>query len=233
MQIIPGVYLINGSPYGRHQNSYLVHAGGATLVIDSGDLVDAVCLPEVERNAARWGFRLEDASHLLVTHAHYDHSSDAAALQKRGLKVVASPATARSMAAGDEMTIAFTIHRPFEPCQADLILDDGSELAVGGLNVRCIAAPGHTEGLVVFEILLNREICWFVGDLFVTTQAHAAVELPFNGSPDFDRKQYVETMRRLSKLPCDHLFPGHGPAAIGCGKRVVEMAYTEALMKWR
>ena len=233
MQIIPGVYLINGSPYARHQNSYLVHAEGATLLIDSGDLSDGPCLPEVERNAARWGFRLEDASHLLVTHAHYDHSSDAAALQKRGLKVVASPETARSMADADEMTIAFTVHRPFEPCRADVLLADNERLQIGGLSVRCIAAPGHTAGLVVFEIHLGGELCWFVGDLFVTTQAHSAVELPFNGSPDFDRAEYIRSMKKLCALPCDHLFPGHGPAGISCGKRLVEMAYTEALMKWR
>jgi glyoxylase-like metal-dependent hydrolase (beta-lactamase superfamily II) len=233
MQIIPGVYQINGSPYGRHQNSYLVHAGGAALVIDSGDLEDAACLPEVDRNAARWGFRLEDASHLLVTHAHFDHSSHAAALQKRGLKVVASPATARSMAAADEMCIAFAVHHAFEPCQADVVLDDGNILVVDDLRVRSIAAPGHTAGLVVYEILINQEVCWFVGDLLITTHAHTAVELPWTGSPDFDRGEYVRTLKKLAQLPCDHLFAGHGPAAIGCGKRVVEMAYTEALMKWR
>ena len=59
MQILPGVYLVNGSPYGRHQNGYLVHSAGTTVLIDSGDLHAAETLPEVERNAARWGFRLE------------------------------------------------------------------------------------------------------------------------------------------------------------------------------
>ena len=58
MQILPGIYLINGSPYGRHQNTYLIHREGATLLVDSGDLNDAA-LPDVERYAARWGFRLE------------------------------------------------------------------------------------------------------------------------------------------------------------------------------
>src|SRR5919202_850777 len=55
MQILPGVYLINGSPYGRHQNGYLIRRDGATILIDSGDLEDAETLPEVERNAAGWG----------------------------------------------------------------------------------------------------------------------------------------------------------------------------------
>jgi glyoxylase-like metal-dependent hydrolase (beta-lactamase superfamily II) len=233
MQILPGIYLINGSPYGRHQNGYLVHAQGATLLIDSGDLEDAACLPEVERNAARWGFRLEDASHLLITHAHFDHSSHAAALQRRGVKPAATPSTARSLAAGDEMCIAFAVHRAFEPCRVDVICEDNEILQIGGLAVHCIAAPGHTAGLAVFEIVLNGAVCWFAGDLLLTTHGHREVELPWTGSPDFDRRQYIETMRRLSQLPCDHLFPGHGPAAIGCGKRILEMAYTRALVEWR
>ena len=56
MQILAGVYLVNGSPYGRHQNGYLVHSEGATVLIDSGNLHDAETLPEVERNAMRFSF---------------------------------------------------------------------------------------------------------------------------------------------------------------------------------
>jgi glyoxylase-like metal-dependent hydrolase (beta-lactamase superfamily II) len=137
------------------------------------------------------------------------------------------------MAAGDEMCVAFAVHRAFEPCQPDVILEDGQSLQLGEASVRSIAAPGHTAGLVVFEVLLHEERSWFVGDLLITTQAHSGVELPWTGSPDFDRAEYVRSLARLSKMPCDHLFPGHGPAAIGCGKRVVEMAYEQALMEWR
>src|SRR5918912_2822652 len=99
MQILPGVYLVNGSPYGRHQNGYLIHRDGATLLIDAGDLDDAETLLEVERNAARWGFRLEAASHLLVTHEHFDHASHAAALRRRRVRIAAAPETAEAMAA--------------------------------------------------------------------------------------------------------------------------------------
>ena len=234
MQLLPGVYLINGSPYGRHQNGYLVRHGGATILIDSGDLEDAETLPEVERNAARWGFRLEQASHLLVTHAHFDHASHAAALQRRGVRIVASPETAEAMAAGDERCIGYAVQRVFEPCRADQVLRDGEELTVGDLRVRCLAAPGHADGLAVFEILLNGERLWFVGDLLEAMHAHRWVALPWTGAPDFDRSRYVGSLGRLMKeAPCDHLLPGHGPAAIGCGRRVLEMLYTEALLKWR
>jgi glyoxylase-like metal-dependent hydrolase (beta-lactamase superfamily II) len=87
---------------------------------------------------------------------------------------------------------------------------------------------------VVFEMMLDKERCWFVGDLLLTAHAHRMAELPWTGAPDFDRGTYIRSMARLLKLPpCDHLLPGHGPAGIGCGRRILEMTYTEALLKWR
>lgn len=234
MQVLPGVYLINGSPYGRHQNGYLIHRDGATVLIDSGDLEDAETLPEVERNAARWGFRLEAASHLLVTHAHFDHASHAAELQRRGVRIAAAAETAEAMAAGDERCIGYAVQRVFEACRVDTVLRDGEELSVAGLRVRCLAAPGHTDGLLLYEIMLDGERLWFVGDLLQTLHAHRWVELPWTGAPDFDRAKYIQSLARLLKLPaCDHLLPGHGPVGIGCGRKLLEMAYTEALLKWR
>ncbi len=234
MQILPGVYLVNGSPYGRHQNGYMIQRDGATILIDSGDLHDAETLPEVERNAARWGLRLDAASHLLITHAHFDHASHAAALQRRGLTIVASPETAEAMAAGDERCIGYAVQRVFEPCRVDVVLQDGQELAVGGLRVRCLAAPGHADGLVVYEIVLDGQRLWFTSDLLEAIQAHEWVKLPWAGAVDFDRAKYIQSLARLLRLPpCDHLLPGHGPVAIGGGRRLLEMAYTEALLKWR
>jgi len=234
MQILPGVYLVNGSPYGRHQNGYLIHSAGATVLIDSGDLHDAETLPEVEQNAARWGFHLEQVSHLFVTHAHFDHASHAAELQRRGLKIVCSPETAEALAAGDERCIGYAVQRIFEPCQADIVVRDGEELTVDGLRVRCLAAPGHCNGLMIYEMTLEAERLWFTSDLLIAQHAHSWVELPWTGAPDFDRRIYIASLARLLKQPpCDHLLSGHGPAAIGGARRLLEMAYTEALLKWR
>ena len=234
MQILPGIYLVNGSPYGRHQNGYLVKREGACILIDSGDLEDGETLAEVERNAVLWGIRLSEVTHMLVTHAHFDHASHAAALQRRGIKIVSSQATAEAMAVGDERCIGFAVQRTFEPSQVDVVLGDGEELVVGNLRIRCILAPGHTEGVAVFEILLDGQRLWLTGDLFEAQHAHRWVSLPWTGAPDFDRAKYIQSLARLLALPaCDHVLPGHGPAAISRGKRLLEMAYTEALTKWR
>jgi metallo-beta-lactamase class B len=233
MQLLPGVFQINGSPYGRHQNGFLVHHEGTTLLIDSGDVDDRDSLPTIERNAARWGFRLEDASHLLVTHEHFDHASHAAALQRRGVAVVASAPAADAMRAGDLRCIGWTLQRVFEPCTVDVVAEPGAELECGSLRVRCIAAPGHCEGLIIYEIVLDEERSWFVGDLILTKGSHDAVELPWTGAPDFDKEAYLRTMLRLVELPCDHLFPGHGPPALHCGSRVIGKALEAAQIEWR
>ena len=143
---------------------------------------------------------------------------------------VADPA----LPAGDKRCIGYAVQRVFEPCQVDITLRDGEELDVGGLRVKCLAAPGHSDGLVAYETVLNGERLWFVGDLLEAMHAHRWVSLPWTGGPDFNRAGYIESLGRLLKLPpCDHLLPGHGPPAIGCGRRVLEMLYAEDLVKWR
>jgi metallo-beta-lactamase class B len=232
MQVVPGVYLVNGYPYGRHQNCYVVRAAGAAIRIDCGDLTDD-SFETVRAGCARWGIAMEGLSHLLVTHAHFDHSSHAARLQRAGLRIVAAAGTAAAMAAGDDRCIGYAVHRTFEPCHTDLVVADGQDVSIEGLTVRCIAAPGHAEGLVIYEIVLNGERLWFCGDLVEMGAECATLELGWAGGPDYEPRTYVETLRRLARMECDTLLPGHGPAGIGFGRRIIQMAYTRALLDLR
>lgn len=245
MQFLPGIYLLNGWAYGRHQNGYLVQRGNATIIIDSGDLsplgvgnanaAAPSCLPELEQNAARWGLSVKDASHLFVTHAHFDHASHSAALQRQGLKIVASPEAAEAMAAADERCIGYAHHRVVEPCEADVIVKDGESLEVGGLTVKCIAAPGHSDDSVIWEIELDGERSWFVGDVIATADTYSGLQVQptWTGSPGFDRAAYLETAAKLVSLDCDHVFPGHGPAGIGFGHALVERLLFARRTEWQ
>lgn len=38
MQVVSGVFLVDGYPSGPHQNGYIVRSGGARAMIDSGDM---------------------------------------------------------------------------------------------------------------------------------------------------------------------------------------------------
>ena len=232
MQIVNDVYLINGFPYGIHENSYLIRTESAAFIVDCGQM-EADTFPVVERNIERWGFDLDDVSHLFVTHAHYDHASYAARLRRGGVKIVASRDTADAMQAGDERCIPYVVSKPFKRCETDVIIDDGSVVDIGGVAVRCIAAPGHAAGLMIFEVSLDGSILWFTGDLIEVGPECKSLSLGWSGGPDFDRGIYLRTLKRLSGMSCDVVLPGHGPPLIGGGKRLIDMAYTKALVEWR
>lgn len=233
MQVLPGIYQVNGSPFGRHQNGYLIRHGGATVLVDSGDMHEST-LEEVEEHLARWGVRPDDITHLFVTHEHFDHTSHAAEWRRRGVRVVASVAAADAIRTGDERCIGYAVQRVFEACEIDDVLEDGQTFTVGGLTLRCLAAPGHCAGMVVFEVVLEGERVWFTGDLFEATHAHRGVILPYTGAPDFDRATSIASLKRLLTFAAaDHVLPDHGPVALGRGRRLIEMAYDEAMMSWR
>lgn len=231
MQILPGVYLANGFPYGRHQNGYLLKTSSGLIAIDSGDMEEQ-SFDTVERACRLWGFDLSDVSHLFVTHAHFDHSSHAARFRSMGTAIVASQDTADAMAAGDDRCIGYAMGREFEPCRTDVIIRDEETVDVGCIAVRGIAAPGHARGLMVFEVILADKRLWFCGDLIEVGPECATLQLGWPGGPDYDRPVYLETLRRLARMECDTLLPGHGPPGIGLGRRLIQMAYTRAMVEW-
>ncbi len=232
MQIVPNVFLVNGFPFGQHQNGYVVRLGDDLVMIDSGDL-GADTFDLVEANCSAWGIRLKEIRYLLVTHAHFDHAGHASRLQRTGVKIVTNQDGADALASGDDRCIGYAVHQQFDPCKADRVIADGEELGVGGSTIRCIEAPGHANSCVVYEIVLDGRRLWFVGDVILTGPECQTVELGWNGGPDYDRHPYLETLRRLRHMECDCLFPGHGPPCIGNGRRLVELAYTKAMTEWR
>jgi metallo-beta-lactamase class B len=231
MQILPGLYLVNGFPYRRHQNSYLLKTKAGPIIIDSGDMEEE-SFGTVEQACNRWGFDVRNVSHLLVTHAHFDHSSHAARFRSMGAAIVASEDTAAAMATGDDRCIGYAMGRAFEPCPTDRVIRDGEVLDLGGIAIRGIAAPGHAEGLMIFEVMLGNERLWFCGDLVEVGPVCTDLQLGWTGGPDYDRPTYLETLRRLAHMECDTLLPGHGPPGIGLGKRLIQMAYTKAMVEW-
>lgn len=59
--MLPDIYLVNGFPYGRHQNGYVVRTRDAAVMVDSGDLHDE-SFETVMRGCALWGIQPADGS---------------------------------------------------------------------------------------------------------------------------------------------------------------------------
>lgn len=188
-------------------NSYLVadEPGGAALVVDTG----ADPTPLMAR-AHELGVRVEL---VLLTHFHPDHVAHTDTwVRAFGCEVAAHPLEAARLRGG--------------PSAAGRMLADEQVLGVGGLSVRCLHLPGHTDGQLAFVVEHAGAVELFTGDtLFkgsiggTRAPAHTTIE---------DLRQSI--MDRLMALPrAWSVRPGHtDPTTLGA-----EWATNPFVLAWR
>lgn len=183
----------------RGTNSYLV---GVTdiAVIDPGP--DDPAHLAALLGALAPGQRIR---HILVTHAHRDHS----ALAPRLADVTGAPVLAFG-AAGAGRTRAMSalagavgggegIDTNFRP---DRRLADGEVVEADALRIQAIWTPGHMSSHLCYAY---REVL-FSGDL-VMGWASTLIS-----PPDGDLDQFLDSCLRLSRREESFFLPGHGPA---------------------
>ncbi|MDR1705095.1 MAG: MBL fold metallo-hydrolase [Clostridiales bacterium] len=120
------IYAVRNS----RNNLFIIPSGEEYIVIDA-----STDLKDVEKAFNDAGMDPADVSHVLLTHAHYDH-------------VGALPlfANAKIYISEDELTSS-SHSLPDSVRLTDLIpLSDWQEMSLGGHNVTCIKSPGYTAG---------------------------------------------------------------------------------------
>jgi glyoxylase-like metal-dependent hydrolase (beta-lactamase superfamily II) len=190
---------------------YAVDCGNEFVLIDSG------CGMETERlveNLKHDGIPLDRVRLLLLTHGHLDHSGGARWLRDRlGLQVAASAGTASALEAGDEEAISlapakragiYPAEVVFAACPVARILRDGDEAAVGECVFEVLETPGHSRDMVSFVLRHHGRRDLFCGD----TVFHDG-RILLQDVADCDIPAYSRTLRRLSGLTIDGLYPGH------------------------
>jgi glyoxylase-like metal-dependent hydrolase (beta-lactamase superfamily II)/rhodanese-related sulfurtransferase len=170
--------------HGLGNSTYLLDAGdGRALAVDPSRDLRAV-----DGEARRHGLEI---AYVAETHLHADFVTGAAVLGRRGAQVLASAAGGRTFP-----------HRG---------LRDGEEADLGGLRLRALAAPGHTEEHLAFLLLDgDRPLGVFTGGSLIVGAA-ARTDLVDPARTDgLARAQYA-SLRRLAELPDDVLvWPTHG-----------------------
>ncbi|MFD1344265.1 MBL fold metallo-hydrolase [Litorisediminicola beolgyonensis] len=143
--------------------------------------------------------------HILVTHAHLDHSHLARTLSREtGAPVLAfgGPQAGRSavmerLAEGGLVQGGEGVDHGFAP---DARLGDGDEIASGDYRIRALHTPGHFGNHLSFD--------WdgtlFTGDL-VMGWASSMVS-----PPDGDLTDFMASLTRLNRHRWSRLLPGHG-----------------------
>jgi hydroxyacylglutathione hydrolase len=170
---------------GLGNSAYLVDLGdGRALAVDAGRDLRAM------REAA--GRRGLSVAYAADTHLHADFLSGAVQLgHDHGATVLASAAGRRAFP-----------HLP---------LEDGDETDLGGLTLRALATPGHTDEHLSFLLLDgNRELGVFTGGSLIVNSAARTDLLGADRTEGLARAQY-RSLRRLAALPDEvALWPTHG-----------------------
>jgi len=139
-QIIGNLYYVGATEIG----SFLITTRQGHILLDGGFVETA---PQIERNIAQLGFKLEDVKILLNSHAHFDHAGGLAELkQKTGAKFIARARAAELLRSGGHGDFRFGDTLPFPPVQVDQIIGDGESIELGGQKLIALLTPGHTKG---------------------------------------------------------------------------------------
>lgn len=174
-------------------NAYLLETDQGNLLIDA---------PE---GIATWleskGLNVET---LLLTHQHYDHVTDAAAIQKQGAKIHAFSAYSRALTLEDAAR-AWGMPIAIKPFEVDSLIDVNAPLTICGIEIHCSHVPGHSADSVTFHIPKAHVV--FAGDTLFAGSV-GRTDLP-GGSTT----QLIDGIRRhlLTLPPQTTVFSGHGP----------------------
>jgi metallo-beta-lactamase class B len=122
--------------------SYLITTPQGHILIDTGmtEMHDVI-----RNNVATLGFKTSDIRIMLSSHAHFDHIAGHAAMKKlTGAQVMAMAGDAEALESGKDNSALGAIG--WEPVKVDRVLKHGDTVSLGGVTLRAVHSPGHTQG---------------------------------------------------------------------------------------
>lgn len=179
-------------------NCYTVLSGDAAIVIDPGEYCESVCNFLKENSDKQ---RL-----ILLTHCHFDHIGGAAELREKTQVPIAIGEKEFSHTADPKKTLSQYFGIEVEHFNSDTPLENGQELRVGDIKIKCIETPGHTVGSMCYLM----ENTLFSGDTLFNLSI---------GRTDFPNGSFTDISNSIkmlySSLDGDTVvLPGHGDATL-------------------
>jgi hydroxyacylglutathione hydrolase len=174
-------------------NGYLIETPAGNLLIDA---------PE---GVADWlsgkGVRVDD---VLLTHQHYDHVVDAAALQGRGARLHAFAPYSQELTL-EAAARAWGMPISVLPYHIDSLLDVDETLRIAGLEILLAHVPGHAADSVIFHLPSH--------DLVFSGDTLFAGSIGRTDLPGGSTRQLLDGIaRHLLTMPSDtQVLSGHGP----------------------
>ncbi len=244
--VVPGVHRVPLAlpiPSLHAVNVYVIDDPAGPVVVDAG-----WAMPDSRAALAdalgALGHTLADVSQFLVTHAHWDHYSQALTLREsfgtrvrigRGeetsikasegprrhrrqvdlLRRCGAPDLAAEIEALDRVEEERSIGSRFP----DGWLDDGERVGLGRRDLEVFATPGHTRGHVVLRDAAAGLL--FAGD-HVLPHISPSIGLETEPEPG-PLRSYLASLRLVRDMPDTLLLPAHGPVTGSVHTRVDEL----------
>ncbi|SEN75230.1 Glyoxylase, beta-lactamase superfamily II [bacterium A37T11] len=237
MQILRGLYQVGGDLNGitfdkegakwNDGNSYVLETPSGLLMFDCGC---GDTMTQIVSNMSYWGLSMDHVKFCLLTHSHFDHAGGAHLLKKKGIKLLSSREAASGIAVGDERCCGYLYHKTFVPTEIDEMVHDGQVLNLLGVEMQVIHLPGHSMGCTAYSFLHDQKRVIVSGDVIGTLLGG---DFGWDGSIDFDKKCYIESLKKFAKETMDIMLPGHGLCQFHNPRYRVEESLNAALMQWR
>ncbi|SFI73062.1 MBL fold metallo-hydrolase [Celeribacter neptunius] len=183
-------------------NSYLLGEGSERVLIDPGpDLPDhrAAILAALPPGVS--------ISHILVTHAHVDHSAGAAALARETGAETHAFGDAKAGRAAHMERLSDTlgggegVDEHFRP---DVTLPHTTEIDTGAGRITALHTPGHMGNHLCFHWQGADGDAVFSGDLIMGWSSSLI------SPPDGDAAAFRDSCALVQEIGADRLYPGHG-----------------------
>jgi metallo-beta-lactamase class B len=187
--------------------SFLITTPQGHILLDGGFVETA---PQIERNVAQLGFKLNDVKFLLNSHAHCDHAGGLAELKRvSGAKFVASSRDAELLRNGGRGDFRFGDTLLFPTIEPDQIIHDREIIRVGDQTMTAHLTPGHTKGNTTWTTKI-RDGDKIYDVVFVGSQS--SLDYKFVGAESYPgiRADFEKSFAVLNSLPCDVFLGSHG-----------------------
>ena len=240
MKVTNNVYVLSGSYFTAvNDNStlgdvYGVDTPDGIILIDCGS---AVTGPAKIRETLSYLKVTTHISHVIVTHAHWDHCGGAKELQESGAKIIVAREDVPYCCNGgvSELESPFADEQVFPPFTPDIIINDDMTLEINGLSFEFIKIPGHTPGSMAIRINIDERTILFTGDSLQPNGCAIIneVSLGWQGDPAFNKAAIVDSMMKLMRYKTDIILPGHGKICLCNGSEVLKMAAQHAFFTMR
>jgi metallo-beta-lactamase class B len=194
--------------------SYLITTPRGHILIDTGmtEMHDVI-----RDNVAKLGFETSDVRIMLSSHAHFDHVAGHAAMKKlTGAQVIAMRGDAEALETGKDNSALGAIG--WEPVKVDRVLTNGDRVELGGVTLRAVHSPGHTQGATTWITTVEDRGRQYVVAFLGGTTPNGGVPLIGNPRHKTVIADTQQTFARLKaeKVP-DIYLVGH-PQAMFAGK---------------